>query len=223
MPKPNPELQLLNLLRAILPKAVPDPKLAETIYCAFEKEITAKERASAFEKFCKQTELPDLVETTLDEVKKQFESSFGEGAVSVVPHPQKNAASVEIVTPNGTFEGVLSVGASANGQMAEEEEFKPRFVPFPVSLEGDPELIWMLARDERMTPDEASVALGKAQEDFWESKAGQQHLRNRVERTFPEFIAKVPSKLLNEAGLKRHYKDPEPIRQIKSLKPRQRR
>jgi hypothetical protein len=45
-------------------------------------------------------------------------------------------------------------------------------------------------------------------------------LRKRVERTFPEFIAKVPSKALVEVGLKRHYKDPEPVKQIKPLKAR---
>jgi hypothetical protein len=97
---------------------------------------------------------------------------------------------------------------------------KPKFVPFPVSLPSDPELVWLLARDERMTPDDASVALAKVQESFWESKAGQQHLRKRTERTFPEFINKVPGKVLGEAGLKRHYKEPETVKAIQVLKPR---
>jgi len=136
-----------------------------------------------------------------------------------VPHPAKKAASVEVVTPNGTFEAVIKVGAK-NADGEDDDELRPKFVPFPVSLEADPELVWMLARDERMTPEEASIALGKAQEGFWESKGGQQHLRNRTERTFPEFIAKTPSKMLTELGLKRHYKDPEPVKQIKLLKPR---
>ena len=129
--------------------------------------------------------------------------------------------SVEVETPNGIFESVIKVGAAAALAEAEgEDEVKVKYVPFPVALPGDPELVWMLGRDERMTPDEATIALTKAQENFWESKAGQQHLRNRVERTFPEFIAKVPSKMLSEVNLKRHYKEPEPVKQIKLLKAR---
>ena len=116
---------------------------------------------------------------------------------------------------------MVKVGEAAALQEAgEEEDVKVKFVPFPAGLESDPELIWMLARDERLTPDEAGIALTKAQESFWESKAGQLHLRKRVERSFPEFIAKVPGKMLTEAGLKRHYKEPEPIKLIKLLKPR---
>jgi hypothetical protein len=219
MRKQNQELLLLNLLKSVLPKAVPDAQLAEKIYAALEKEITAKERVTSFEKFCQRAELMDLKAESIDEVKEQFEASFGKGAVSIVPHPGKKAASVEVVTPNGTFEGVIKVNGSVE-KNGDDGEARPKFVPFPVALEADPELIWMLARDERMTPDEASVALGKAQDGFWESKAGQQHLRDRVERAFPEFIAKAPSKLLVELGLKRHYKDPEPLKQIKVLKPR---
>lgn len=213
-------MQLLSLLKSVLPKAVPDPKLAEKIYSAFEREISAKERASAFGKVCHRTELPNLEDKTLKEVKEQFEPSFGKGTVAVVAHPGKKAVTVEVETPNGILEGVIKVGARAEGDGAEEEEVKAKFVPFPVAMETDPELVWMLARNERMTPDEASIALAKAQDGFWESKAGQQHLRNRVERTFSEFIAKVPSKALGETGLKRHYKEPEPVKKMKMLKAR---
>jgi hypothetical protein len=219
MRKQNQELLLLNLLKSVLPKAVPDAKLADRIYAAFEKEITAKERVGSFEKVCQRTELPDLKKETIEQVKEQFETSFGKGAVSIVPHPGKKAVSIEVVTPTGTFEGVIKVGAVPEKEG--DEEVRPTFVPFPVALEADPEMIWMLARDERMTPEDASIALAKVQDGFWESKAGQQHLRNRVDRTFPEFIAKVPSKVLVEVGVKRHYKDPEPVKQIKVLKARQ--
>jgi hypothetical protein len=78
----------------------------------------------------------------------------------------------------------------------------------------------MLGRDERKTPDEAMIALSKVQESFWESKAGQQHLQKRTERTFPEFMSKVPGKILTEVGLKRHYKEGEALKQIKQLKAR---
>lgn len=73
-----------------------------------------------------------------------------------------------------------------------------------------------------MTPDEAVIALSKAQEGYWESKGGQKSLRDRVERSFPEFMNRVPSKMLGEVGLKRHYKDPEPIKELVPIKPRKR-
>jgi len=218
MAKQN-EAQLLELLKAILPRAVTDPKLAEKIYSACEKEITAKERVTAFEKLCKRIEVPNLEKNTLAEVKKQLEQSFGPESVSLVPHPGKKAISVEVVTPSGTFESVIKIGASATHEEEENGE-KITFAALPVSLETDATLVWMLGRDERMTAEEASIALAKVQEGFWESKAGQQHLRKRVERTFPEFIAKVPSKMLTEVGLRRHYKDPEPLKTIRPLKAR---
>ena len=217
MAKAKNEAQLLNLLKSVLPRAVPDAKLAQQIYSALEKEIASSERTAHFEKFCQKAELSDLQKNSLDEVKEQFEASFGKGMVSIVPHSGKKAATVEVITPTGTFEGTIQVGPKSREG---DGEVKPKFVPFPVNLPADPELVWLLARDERMTPDDASVALSKVQESFWESKAGRQHLQKRTERTFPEFIAKVPSKVLTEAGLKRHYKEPEPVKQIKVLKPR---
>jgi hypothetical protein len=219
MAKAKNEAQLLNLLKSVLPKAVPDPKLAQQIYAALEKEIATNERTAHFEKFCKQVDLPDLQKESLAQVKEQFETSFGKGMVSVVAHSGKKAATVEVVTPKGTFEGVVKVGPKTPEE-GEDEAEKPKFSPFPVSLETDPELVWLLARDERMTPEDASIALAKVQDSFWESKAGQQHLQKRTERTFPEFIVKVPGKILTEAGLRRHYKEPEPVRQLKRLKAR---
>ena len=219
MAKAKNEAQLLNLLKAVLPKAVPDAKLAQLIYAALEKEIASTERAVHFEKFCKKVELPDLQKDSIEQVKEQFEASFGKGMVSVVPHAGKNAATVEIITPKGTFEGTVQVGPKAPEE-GDDETIKPKFVPFPVSLPSDPELVWLLGRDERMTPDDALIALAKVQDSFWESKAGQQHLQKRTERTFPEFINKVPGKVLTEGGIKRHYKEPEPVKQIKVLKPR---
>ncbi len=218
MAKANQEAQLLNLLKSVLPRAVPDAKLAQQIYSALEKEITSAERTAHFTKFCRKVELSDLKKESLEEVKEQFEASFGKGMVSVVPHEGKKAATVEVVTPKGNFEGTIKVGPKAPEEADEGD--KPKFVPFPVCLPTDPELVWLLARDERLSPDEAAVALAKAQESFWESKAGQQHLQKRTERSFPEFMAKVPGKVLTESGLKRHYKEPEPIKQIKTLKPR---
>ena len=213
----NRESQVLDLLKSVLTKAVPDPKLVEKIYTACEKEITAKNRVAAFEQFCKRCDLPNLEKKTVADIQRQFEESFGKGAVSVVPHPQKKAITVEVVLPNETFEDVIKVGGSAGVQSeGEGDEPKPKFVPFPVCLEGDPELVWALARHENMTPEEAAISLTKAQDDFWESKTGQKLLRDRVERSFPEFIARVPSKVLIEVGLKRHYKEPEPVKLLRT-------
>ena len=111
---------------------------------------------------------------------------------------------------------VVKVGNGSNGEADEEQEFKPKFVPFPVSLESDPELVWALARGENLTPEEAAISLAKTQEDFWASKQGQKLIRDRVEKTFAEFVSRVPSKLLTEVGLKRHYKEPEALKQLRA-------
>jgi hypothetical protein len=215
--KVNKERELLELLKRVLPKAVPDPKMAQLIFSAFEKEIQAKARVSAFEEFCHKCELPDLEPKTIETVKKQFEDSFGKGKVAIVPHPPKQAVSVEIVLPNESYEGTIKVKA-AGPEDGEEPEFKPKMIPFPVCLPTDPELVWSLGRAETLTPDEACRALVKVQDDFWGSKSGQKLLRDRVERSFPEFVSRVPGKMLSEVGLKRHYKEPEPIKPFKEPK-----
>jgi len=38
-----------------------------------------------------------------------------------------------------------------------------------------------------------------------------------VERSFPEFIARVPAGLLGDVGLKRHYKLPETVKVLRPL------
>ena len=107
---------------------------------------------------------------------------------------------------------VSSVPAIAS----EEEEVTLKFVAFPVCLPGDKELVWLLAKRENMTPDEGGVALSKIEEEFWASKTGQKLIRDRVERSFPEFIARAPAGMFNELGLKRHYKTPEAIKATRS-------
>jgi len=213
--KANSKAAVLALLKDVLPKAVTDQKLAEKIYSACEKEIQAKSRVEHFDKFCALAELPDLETSSVDEIQKQFEKSFGKGAVSVVPLPKKQAAAVEVVVDGEVMEGVIKVGARGGGE-EEEAEFKPKYVPFPVSLETDPELVWVLARGENLPPEEGAILLTKAQEEFWASKQGQKLIRDRVERNFPEFISRVPAKMLGELGLKRHYKEPEPLKQIRN-------
>ena len=216
---PKSDTLLLELLKTVLPKAVSDPKLAQKILTACEMEIKAKNRVVSFDKFCQTCKLPDLKPETVAGVQAELEQSFGKGKVSLVPHPQKKAVSVEVVLQDETFEGVIRIKSPEEGDGEPEDEIKPRMTPFPVALPGDPELIWMLARPENRSPDEAAIALTQVQDEFWESKTGQKLLRDRVERSFPEFISRAPAKMLSEVGLKRHYKEPEPVKQLKVLKP----
>jgi hypothetical protein len=210
------EAQLLELLKKVLPKATHDPQLAGKIYLAIEQELKIKARETAFERFCTQVELPDLEPKTLLEVKKQFAASFGDADVTLKPNKKEGRVAVEVALPDGAQLSsdikVRPLGEDAS----DEQEISLKFVPCPVSLPGDKELVWLLAKRENMTPEEAGIALTKLEDDFWASKTGQKLIRDRVERSFPEFIARVPAGALNEVGLKRHYKTPEPVKVLKA-------
>ena len=211
------EAQLLDLLKKVLPKATDDAGLAGTIYDAVANELKATARASAFDKFCQQVELPDLEPKTLMEVKKQFNAAFGDGDVTIKPDEKEQTLAVEVQLPDGRqFSSEIKV-RPINEDAGEDVEIKLKFVPFPVCLPGDKELVWMMAKRENMTPEEAAMALTKVEDDFWGSKTGQKLLRDRVERIFPEFISRVPTGALNELGLKRHYKTPEPIKELRPI------
>lgn len=221
--KRNDEAQLLALLKKVLPKATTDPELAGKIYQAVESELRAKAKGAAFEKFCERVELPDLEAKTLDDVKLQFAAAFGEGDVTIQPNKKEKTLEVEVSMPDGSqFHTEIKVRPVAKDDGG-DPEITLKFVPFPVSLPGDPELAWLLAKRENLSPDEAGIALSKVEEEFWASKAGQKFLRDRVERSFPEFIARAPAGLLSEAGLKRHYKTPEAIRVHRALTPQAKR
>ena len=207
------EVQLLELLKKVLPKATHDAQLAGEIYRAVELELKTKAKATAFEKFCAKVELPDLEAKSIEAVKAQLSSSFGEADVTLKPKRKEQSLAVEVALPNGTqLDGEIKVNPNAGQELSDEQEVSLKFVPFPVCLPGDKELVWLLAKRENMSPEEAGIALSKLEEDFWGSKAGQKMLRDRVERSFPEFIARVPGGMLGEVGLKRHYKAPEPIK-----------
>jgi hypothetical protein len=213
------EVQLLELLKKVLPKATHDPQLAGKIYQAVEMELKSKARATAFDKFCAKVELPDLEPQSLDKVKEQLEASFGEADVTLKPNRKEKNLAVEVALPDGTqFSGEVQVNPNAAAEASEEQEITLKFIPFPVCMPGDKELIWMLAKRENMSPDEAGMALSKLEEDFWGSKTGQKLLRDRVERIFPEFISRVPGGMLTEVGLKRHYKLPEPLKVLRARK-----
>lgn len=216
--KRDEQAQLLDLLRTILPKVTADPAFAEKIYSAAEAELRAKNRVHSFEKFCDRIELPDLEPKTVEEVKQHFAAGFGEADLEIQPDEEGKALNVDISLPDGTqFHNRIPVRPVAP-VTGDDPEMTLKFVAFPVSLPGDPELAWALAKRENLTNDEAAIALAKIEDDFWASKTGQKLMRDRVERTFPEFIARVPAGLLGDAGLKRHYKLPETVKVLKRLK-----
>ena len=213
------EAQLLDLLKKVLPKATHDAQLAGKIYQAIELELKATARSSAFEKFCAKVELPNLEPKSLEEVKTQLGASFGQGDVTLKPNRKEKSVAVEVSLTDGTqFSGEIKVNPNVGVEASEEQEITLKFVPFPVCLPGDKELVWLLGKRENMSPEEGGMALTKAEQEFWASKTGQKLLRDRVERSFPEFIARVPAGMLNELGLKRHYKTPEPIKPLRALK-----
>ena len=221
--KVNNEVQLLQLLKLVLPKATHDPQLAGKIYEAVEAELKTKSRTVAFEKFCTQVELPDLEPKTLNDVKLHLASAFGGNSeVTIKPDPEEKTLAVEIALPDGSqLQSQISV-RPLPPEGSEEQEIALKFIPCPVSLPGDPELVWLLAKRENMTAEEAGIALAKLEDDFWASKTGQKLLRDRVERSFPEFINRAPSGMLTELGLKRHYKTPEAIKVLRPLTPQKR-
>ena len=214
--KKTNEAQLLDLLKRVLPKATDDSQLAGRIYEAIEAELKAKARVLAFEKFCSKIELPDLEAKTVDDVKLQLAASFGDGDITIQPNKKEKTLTVEVAMPDGSqFNSEIKVGPVAPAT-SDEQEVTLKFIPFPVCLPGDKELVWLLAKRENLSPEEAGIALSKVEEDFWASKTGQKLIRDRVERSFPEFIARVSGGLLTEVGLKRHYKTPEPIKPLRS-------
>ncbi len=217
-PKTNDAAALLELLKSILPKAALEPELAERVYVAVERELMKESRKLAFDKYCERMELPDLEATTLVEVQQQLAKSFGGGDVTIQPNAKEKSLAVEVSLPDGTqLVKEIKVRPPQTDQAA-EPEMALKFIPFPVSLPGDPELIWALAKRENLTAEEAAIALTKAEENFWGSKLGQKLLQDRVERSFPEFIARTPASVLAELGLKRHYKTPEPVKVLRRLK-----
>ena len=215
--KKSTEAQLLDLLKQVLPKATHDAQLAGKIYQAIESELKAKARVMAFEQFCGLVELPDLKPTTVADVKLQLVASFGDGDITLKPNKKERTLAVEVSLPDGShLNSEIKVGSVA-AAASEDQEVILKFVPFPVCLPGDKELVWLLAKRENMSPEEAGIALSKLEEEFWASKTGQKLIRDRVERSFPEFIARAAAGLLSEVGLKRHYKTPEPIKLLRTV------
>jgi hypothetical protein len=206
------EAQFLALLQKVLPKATKDPHLASTIYEEVAKEVRLQKSIEAFEKFCDTGALPNTEPDTVADLQSELAQKFGEANVAITPDENGTAVAVEIALPDRTMSSRVKVDPTVA-----EEEVKVPFVPFPVALPEDPELVWLLARREDLGPDEAARALAKIEEEFWATKKGQQLQRDHVEKSFAEFVTHVPASALTESGLKRHYKEPEALKTLRLL------
>lgn len=212
------EIQLLDLLKKVLPKATHDPELAGKIYEAIEAELHKKVRVQSFDKFCDRLHLPDLEDKSIADVQRQLTDAFQAKDITLQPNKKEKALAVEINLDDGTqLTGAIKVNNNPDPGDG-EQDVQLKFVPFPVCLPTDKELVWMLAKKENLSPEEGGMALAKVQDEFWGSKAGQKALRDRVDKTFAEFISRVPSGMLSEVGLKRHYKTPEPLKELRASK-----
>lgn len=216
-PKNMTEAQFLELLQKVLPKATTDPRVASSIYDQVAKEIRLIHNLKSLDTFCAEGSLPDMEPTTVAEFRSQLEINFGAANVAVTTAEKGDSVAVEIVLPDRTINNRIRV-QPAGEQPA--EEIKVPMVPFPVALPEDTGLVWMLARREDLSPDDASRALASIEEEFWETKSGLKLQQKGTEKSFAEFIARVPAAALADSGLKRHYKEPEALKTLHRLAPR---
>jgi hypothetical protein len=208
------EKEFLALLQQVLPKATPDPALASAIYDAVARQVQLRNHLASFEKFCASGSLPDLEEPTVAEFKSQLATNFGEANVTVTPNEEQRALDVEITLPDRVVTSQVKV---IPPDEVPEELPKAPYVPFPVALPEDPELIWLLARREDFPADEAVRSLEAIEEEFWATKAGQKLLKETGERRFADFISSVPAAALSNSNMKRLYKMPETLKTLRLL------
>ncbi len=217
-PKPLTEAQFLTFLDKALSQVLPDLKLRSVIQDAVAKEIKLHNNVAAFTKFAEKGSVPDVTPETVAELQEQIASTFGGDAnVALTPDEEGKGVGIEITLPDRTISSEIKV--QVGGPTEEDGLPKAPFVPFPVTLAADPELVWVLARREDLGRDEAARALTHIEELFWSSKSGQKFQREGGEKSFAEFIANVPAAALLESGLKRHYKEPEAIHSLRLLPP----
>ncbi len=208
------DAQFLDLLQKVLPEATPNPALASAIYACVAREVRLLNSVKSLEKFCTVGSLPDLEPATVQGFREQLAGNFGPENVVVEATEDGSAVAIEIALPDRKISNRIKVVPPGSEP---EEEAKVPFVPFPVALPEDPELLWILGRREDLAPDQAAIALAGIEEEFWESKAGQKMQRDRVEKSFAEFVSRVPAAALADHGLKRHYKMPEPLKVFRRL------
>ncbi len=201
------EKQVTDLVKGVLTEAIDNMETAATVLDLLEKEFRRRNQATTFEKFLERCELPDLENITVHEVLYQLHAAFGADNITLEVNPKLEALDITLKTETESLAGQIRVHPSEP-----EADLKLNFVSFPVALPGDPELTWAFAKLENMTNEEAGQVLELLEAEFWASKRGQKLIRDRVDRSFPEFVKNVPASALREVGLKRHYKEPEAIR-----------
>ncbi len=212
------EEEIINLLNDVLPEVTQDPAVSGKIMNAVQKKLRHKSQVAAFHEYCQKCPLPDLTDDTIKELTARFEHEFGKQGLQLDADNSEDKLFVEVQLNDAVLTSEIPVNNRSLDE-DEEPEVKLKFIPFPVALDGDPELVWMMAKKENLSPDEAGMALANAQAEYWETKGGQNALRKGAQRNFPDFVSRVPAKLLGEVGLKRHYKDPETVKVIRQLKP----
>lgn len=200
------EAMFLALLETELPLFCEPPE-ASKIYEAVTKEIRIRKNLHAFDTFCEDGALPDLSEDTMKDFTAELEAKFVN--VSVTVAEDEKTVAVEIVLKDRTHTGTVRVDAAI--ALAEEAAIAP-WVPFPFSLPGDPQNVWLLARREDFGPDEAARALEHIASEFWETLRGLKLRKKGVEPTFANFIEVVPASALKDSHLKRHYKVAEVVK-----------
>ncbi len=207
------DAQFLALLQKVLPKATQDPHLASTIYDEVAKEVRLVKNLQSFEKFCEKGGLPNLEPETVADFQRELGDQFGADKVEITQDENGAHIAVAIELPDRVVESRVKVDPA----LGEEEAVKAPFVPFPVSLPEDPELVWILGRREDFSAEEASRALAKIEEEFWQTKKGIELQRGGTDKCFAEFIIHVPAAALAESFLKRHYKGPETLHTLRLL------
>jgi hypothetical protein len=160
--------------------------------------------------------LPDLAPETVAGFERELIAQVGAESLEITQDESGKSVEVAIELPDR----VVSSRVKVDPTVTQEQPVPAPFVPFPVSLPEDPELVWILGRREDFGPDEASRALLKIEEEFWQTKKGIQLQKGGADKTFAEFIEHVPAAALTDSGLKRHYKGPETLHTIRQLQRR---
>jgi len=207
------DTQFLALLQKVLPKATQDPHLATLIYDEVAREVRLIKNLQSFEKFCEKGGLPNLEPETVADFHRELGEQFGADKVEITQDETGSSVAVAIELPDRVVQSRVKVDPA----LAEEEPVPAPFVPFPVSLPEDPELVWVLGRREDFSPEESARALAKIEEEFWLTKKGIELQSGGTDKCFAEFVIHVPAAALSESGLKRHYKGPETLHTLRLL------
>lgn len=208
------DAQFLALLQKVLPKTTNDPQLAAAIYEEVAKEVRLIKNLQSFEKFCEKGGLPNLEPETVADFERELGDKFGADKVEITQDESGSSVAVAIELPDRVVQSRVKVDPA----LAEEEPTPAPFVPFPVVLPEDPELVWVLGRREDFSAEESARALAKIEEEFWETKKGLELQSSGIDKCFAEFIIHIPAAALSESGLKRHYKEPETLHTLRLLK-----